>query len=185
MDVYGPRLDAIVAVASTQYRPETSVVPFSISLSNARVELCIPIWDTHRTFGPEVVEVGQVGQLTASGSYRYYAVPGPDHQETLTLHLEGKHVKFKMLGWVLRRLFCVKDNYFGSFTQFTTMDEFLERFDHDPASVGDPVEEKYRPGRVRHSPYFCDSSFMAENAIVRSLCRPHHHERRRVSYPHV
>ncbi|KIR39832.1 hypothetical protein I307_02554 [Cryptococcus deuterogattii 99/473] len=156
--------DAIVAVASTQYRPETSVVPFSISLSNARVELCIPIWDTHRTFGPEVVEVGQVGQLTASGSYRYYAVPRPDHQETLTLHLEGKHVKFKMLGWVLRRLFCVKDNYFGSFTQFTTMDEFLERFDHDPTSVGDPVEEKYRPGRS--DPYAVHITMNVEESLI-------------------
>lgn len=164
MDVYGPRLDAVVAVASTQYRPETSVVPFSISLSDARVELCVPKWDTHRTFGPEEFEVGQVGQLTASGSYRYYAVPRPEHQETLTLHLEGKHVKFKMLGWVLRRLFCVKDNYFGSFTQFTTMDEFLERFDHDPASVGDPVEEKYRPGRS--DPYAVHITMNVEESLI-------------------
>jgi hypothetical protein len=51
------------------------------------------------------------------------------------------------MGWVLRRLFCVKDNYFGMFTQFTTTQEYLERFDHDPNSVGDPVVEKYRPGR--------------------------------------
>ena len=29
------------------------------------------------------------------------------------------------------------------------MQEYLERFDHNPDSVGDPVEEKYRPGRVR------------------------------------
>ena len=61
---------------------------------------------------------------------------------------QGRGVVLKTLGWVLRRLFCVKENYFGAFTQFTTMQEFLERFDHDPNSIGDPVEEKYRPGRV-------------------------------------
>lgn len=61
---------------------------------------------------------------------------------------QGRHVAFKALGWVLRRLFCVKDNYFGGYTQFRTMQEFLERFDHDPNLVGDPVEQKYRPGRV-------------------------------------
>ncbi|WWC67272.1 uncharacterized protein I206_101180 [Kwoniella pini CBS 10737] len=147
MDVYGPRLDAYVAVTSTQYRPEMSTVPFSVSLSDARVELCVPKWDTHRAFGPEVLEIGKIGKLTAKGSYLYYAIPKPDLQETLDLHLEGKHVVFKALGWVLRRLFCVKDNYFGSFTQFRTMQEYLEKFDHDPNSVGDPVEEKYRPGR--------------------------------------
>lgn len=62
--------------------------------------------------------------------------------------MQGRHVVFKALGWAVRRLFCVKDNYFGGFTQFTTMQEYLERFDHDPESVGDPVKEKYRPGMV-------------------------------------
>ncbi|WWC90151.1 uncharacterized protein L201_005084 [Kwoniella dendrophila CBS 6074] len=135
------------AVASTQYRPESATVPFSVSLSDARVELCVPKWDTHRAFGSAVTEIGKIGEITAKGSYLYYSVPKPDHQETLNLHLEGKHVVFKALGWVLRRLFCVKDNYFGGFTQFRTMQEYLEKFDHDPTSVGDPIEEKYRPGR--------------------------------------
>ncbi|WVW81321.1 hypothetical protein I302_103312 [Kwoniella bestiolae CBS 10118] len=105
--------DAYVAVASTQYRPESSTVPFSVSLSDARVELCVPKWDTHRAFGPDVTEIGKIGNLTAKGSYLYYSIPKPDHQETLDLHLE----------------------------------EYLEKFDHNPDSVGDPIEEKYRPGR--------------------------------------
>lgn len=161
MDVYGHRMDAYVAVGATQYRPEYSVVPFSIRARDIRVELCVPLWDTHRSFNADqVLEVGKIGELNVNGSYRYYAEPKPDHQETLLLHLQvrdndqliltkqGRRVIFKALGWVLRRLFCVKDNYFGTFTQFTTMQEFLERFDHDPNSIGDPVEEKYRPGRV-------------------------------------
>jgi len=161
MDIVGSQVDAYVAVSATQYRPELAVVPFSVHLSDARVELCIPKWDTHRAFGQgDTIEVGKIGDLTASGSYRYYSVPRPDHQENLALHLEvsveceptltdqGRRVVFKALGWALRRMFCLKDNYFGGFTQFTTMQEYLERFDHNPDSVGDPVEEKYRPGRV-------------------------------------
>ena len=149
MDVYGPAMACYIAVAATQFRPEFSVVPFNVTTHDARVELCSPVWDTQRSFGArDTIEIGKIGELSASGNYRYYAVPRPDHQETLTLHLEAKRVVYKMLGWSLRRLFCVKDNYFGSFTQFTTMQEYLERFDHDPESVGDPVEEKYRPGRV-------------------------------------
>ena len=155
-----------MAVAATQYRPELSVIPFSVQLTDSRVELSIPKWDTHRAFGiGDNIEIGKIGDLTATGTYRYYSVPRPDHQEVLTLHLEvrrsapektliyqGRRVVYKALGWALRRMFCVKDNYFGAFTQFTTMQEYLERFDHDPNSVGDPVEEKYRPGRVRDSP---------------------------------
>lgn len=93
------------------------------------------------------MEIGRIGSCSASGSYRFYSRPHPDHQETLTLHLDANRVAFKCLGWALRRLFCVKDNYFGMFTQFTTSQEYLEKFDHDPEGVGDPVREKYRPGR--------------------------------------
>jgi hypothetical protein len=93
------------------------------------------------------MELGKIGTLGVSGSYRYYSSPRPDHQEKLKLHISGQHVAFIALGWAIRRLFCVKDNYFGGFTQFSTMQEFLEKFDHSPDSVGDPVMEKYRPGR--------------------------------------
>lgn len=89
MDISGPRIDAFVAVSATQYRPELAVVPFSVHLTDARVELCIPKWDTHRSFGTgKIIEVGKIGDLTASGSYRYYSAPRPDHEEKMTLHLE-------------------------------------------------------------------------------------------------
>ena len=161
MDVIGPRIDAFFAVNATQYRPELAVVPFSVHLNDARIDLSVPTWDTHRCFGTaDFIEIGKIGDLTATGSYRYYSTPQSDHQETLSLHLEvrpysvqqltmqGRHIVFKALGWAVRRMFCVKDNYFGGFTQYTTMQEYLERFDHDPESVGDPVKEKYRPGMV-------------------------------------
>ncbi|GMK54228.1 hypothetical protein CspeluHIS016_0108140 [Cutaneotrichosporon spelunceum] len=147
LDIKGPRLDAYVAVASTRYRPEFSVVPFTVDAKNAIVELSLPSWDTHRSFGTPSLEVGRIGDVRVSGSYRYYARPQPDHVEKLELHIEAESVAFLALGWVVRRIFCVKDNYFGDFTHFSTMQEFLEKFDHDPNSVGDPVAEKHRPGK--------------------------------------
>ncbi|KLT40822.1 hypothetical protein CC85DRAFT_287095 [Cutaneotrichosporon oleaginosum] len=147
MDIKGPRMDAYVAVASTRYRPEFSVVPFTVDAKNAIVELSLPSWDTHRTYGTPSLEVGRIGDIRVSGSYRYYARPQPDHVEKLKLHIEAEGVAFLALGWVIRRMFCVKDNYFGEFTQFSTMQEFLEKFDHSREAVGDPIEEKYRPGK--------------------------------------
>jgi hypothetical protein len=82
-------MDAYIAVASTQYRPEFSIVPFSVNAPDMRFELSVPRWDTHRSFGAdEVFEAGKIGQLDVRGSYRYYAEPKPDHQETLDLHFE-------------------------------------------------------------------------------------------------
>ena len=170
MDVTGPRVEAFVAVASTQYRPEFSTIPFSINLSDAVVSLSLPSWDTHRSFfdgsgvDTGICEVGKVGQLTATASYTFYSTRHPDHQEKLVLHLEGRRVAFKALGWVLRRMFCIKDNYFGGFTQFTTWTEFSEKFDHDPTSVGDPVEEKWRPGRS--DPFSVQVTMNIEESLI-------------------
>lgn len=88
-DFYGPRLDAYVAVSATQYRPEFSVVPFSVEAKDIRVDLGLPLWDTHRSVdGSLNVEIGKIGDISVEGSYRFYAEPKPDHQEALTLHLE-------------------------------------------------------------------------------------------------
>lgn len=88
-DFYGPRLDAYIAVSATQYRPEFSVVPFSVEARDIRVEIGLPLWDTHRGVdGTLDVEIGKIGDISVEGSYRFYAEPRPDHQETLTLHLE-------------------------------------------------------------------------------------------------
>lgn len=93
MDVYGPRLDAYIAVATTRYRPEFSVVPFSIDGRDLRVEIGVPRWDTHRASdGSQTLEVGKIGEIGVEGSYRYYAEPKPDHLETLTLHVEVRTI---------------------------------------------------------------------------------------------
>jgi len=58
------------------------------------------------------------------------------------------------------------------------MTEYLERFDHDPRSVGDPVEEKYRPGRVslaKEEPQLTS---------VRPFCCANHDERGRLYDAH-
>ncbi|KAL1409648.1 Macrophage colony-stimulating factor 1 receptor [Vanrija albida] len=149
VNIDGPRLDTFVAVSTTRYRPEFSIVPFTINAHDADVGITLPVWDTHRSFGTggDSIPVGKIGRIDVSGSYRYYSSVKPDHQETLKLHIDAERVVFTAMGWAVRRMFSVKDNYFGNFTQFATMQEYLERFDHSPDSVGDPVVQKYRPGR--------------------------------------
>jgi hypothetical protein len=59
-DFYGPRLDAYIAVATTRYRPEFSVVPFNVEAKDIRVDLALPTWDTHRGVdGSQVIEIGK------------------------------------------------------------------------------------------------------------------------------
>jgi len=40
----------------------------------------------------------------------------------------------------------LRENYFGTFTHFTTLVEYLDK--RANGQVGDPVEQKYRAGKV-------------------------------------
>jgi hypothetical protein len=66
---------------------------------------------------------------------------------------QAREIAFKPLGWSIRYLMVLRDNYFGSFTQFSTLDEYLSKRRRG-LPVGDPIVEKYRPGKVRVSTYF-------------------------------
>jgi hypothetical protein len=56
-------------------------------------------------------------------------------------------VACKALGWSLRYFMVLRDNYFGSFTHFSTLVEYLDKRSKFPLS-GDPLEMKHRPNKV-------------------------------------
>lgn len=67
----------------------------------------------------------------------------------LTLFLIQAHdLHYVSVGWSIRHLMILRENYLGTFTHFSTLHEYLEmRKKRRPA--GDPLEDKYREGNVR------------------------------------
>lgn len=55
---------------------------------------------------------------------------------------------FKALGWAIRYFMVMRDNYLGSYTNFSTLNEYLEKRKKG-LPPGDPLELRYREGRVR------------------------------------
>lgn len=53
----------------------------------------------------------------------------------------------------------LRDNYLGSFTNFSTLYEYLDRR-RRKIPVGDPIEMKYREGKVRIFSYFIDTDLI-------------------------
>jgi hypothetical protein len=62
--------------------------------------------------------------------------------------MQARDIAFKMLGWSIRYFMVLRDNYFGSFTHFSTLYEYLEKRRQN-LPPGDPVWAKYREGKVR------------------------------------
>lgn len=84
-------------------------------------------------------EVGCCGMLLRASSSLLLQV---------TLDAQAEDITFKLLGWSIRYMMIFKDNYLGSFTQFSTLYEYLDRR-RNGLPVGDPVMQKYRVGKVR------------------------------------
>ncbi len=55
-------------------------------------------------------------------------------------------ITFKCLAWSIRHFMIFQQNYFGNFTHFSTLREYLQK--RGQGQIGDPIDLKYRPGMV-------------------------------------
>lgn len=168
LEIRGARTYAEVEVPLIRFRPESSTIPFSVQGSDIALLVHMPEWHTHSTFGNQnTAQFAKVGKLRLRGSYLYYAEPTPEHVECITLFIyvsmtlgtthrakcllpdsQLDDVAFRIIGWVIRRLMLIKDNYAGSFMNFQTTQDFHNEFAKSPRSWGDKTVERYRPGKV-------------------------------------
>lgn len=73
-------------IDSTTFRPVSSVVPFSITAPDLSVSLTLPRWNTH-SMNPRP-EIGSIGELAVTGSYRYFHDVRPDNVDRLRLNID-------------------------------------------------------------------------------------------------
>ena len=132
----------------TKYRPEASTVSFWLEAPDLYVDLSLPRWNTCSLYStPDRDQVGRIGMFNMSGSYRYFAEVKPDNADQLKLEFTGRDVVYKAFGWTIRYFMIMRDNYFGSFTHFSTLTEYLRgRKKEQP--LGDPIHLQYREGQV-------------------------------------
>ncbi|GAA5906531.1 hypothetical protein JCM8208_000472 [Rhodotorula glutinis] len=143
----GPALDAHVVIPSDAYRQECTNIQFTTSIVDLVLSMSLPDWNTHSAFMTDRTRTfATAAELILDGSYRIYAHAHPDNVEKLSLRIKNRDVVFKAFGWVIRHLFNLKENYFGSFTHYVTFDEYKRR--HSSNLQGDPLELKYRPGKT-------------------------------------
>ena len=84
--VRGASLKTSVEIDSTAFRPVSSVVPFSFVAPDLLVSLTLPRWNTHSmNLRPEI---GRIGELSVTGSYRYFSDVRPDNVDKLRLDID-------------------------------------------------------------------------------------------------
>ncbi|KAI0058067.1 hypothetical protein BV25DRAFT_1994498 [Artomyces pyxidatus] len=145
LTIRGPLLRNKNVIPSDKYRPMSTTVPFFLEVPNVTISLTLPKWSTHRLQALEpITKVATIGSLRLDGSYLYFADVREANVEQLRLNFTADDVIFKCLAWSIRHFMILRDNYFGSFTHFSTLREYLEK--RRTGSVGDPIELSYRRG---------------------------------------
>lgn len=136
-----------VRIPLLQYRPEASAVSFWIDAPDVAVNLTLPRWNTHSLYPkPDRNNIGRIGFLGLNGSYRYHSDVHEHNIDLLKMDFTARDVIYKAFGWTVRHFMVLRDNYFGSFTHFCTLFEYLEKR-RKGQQVGDPIELQYRPGK--------------------------------------
>ncbi|KLO15399.1 hypothetical protein SCHPADRAFT_995885 [Schizopora paradoxa] len=143
----GETLRTVVLIPSNRFRPLDNVMSFQVEAPDIAVDLTLPKWNTH-TFCPpkQLSETARLSSLLVNASFRYHSEVHAELVDELTLDIKCEAPRVKLLGWVVRHFMVLRENYFGSFTQYTITREYLAKL-ASAAPPGDPFEMKYRKGK--------------------------------------
>ncbi|KZT72059.1 hypothetical protein DAEQUDRAFT_664662 [Daedalea quercina L-15889] len=145
--LHGMRLSSAVQIPLVRLRPADTTVSFRLEVPDVSVRLTLPRWNTYSLYTfPDRTNVGRIGFLTLDGSYRYHADVREYNVDQLKLDFAARDIIYKAFGWTLRHFMVLRDNYFGSFTHFCTLSEYLEKR-RKGQTITDPIELQYRPGK--------------------------------------
>ncbi|EMD37359.1 hypothetical protein CERSUDRAFT_114033 [Gelatoporia subvermispora B] len=136
-----------VRLPFTKYRPEATTLAFLLEVPDVGVFLSLPRWNTYSLWPvPDRTQLGTVGLLRIDASYRSFADVRPENVDRLKLEINARDLVYQAFGWSVRHIMILRDNYFGSFTHFSTLYEYLEKRKQG-LPVGDPITLQYREGR--------------------------------------
>ncbi|KAF8577934.1 hypothetical protein K439DRAFT_1363574, partial [Ramaria rubella] len=143
----GSKLHSTAELLSVVFRPQHNMIPFWIEAPNMDLSLTLPKWNTHSMFASSrTTDFGRVGLIRVDASFLYFSETLPEYIDQLKLDIVLHHMVFMTFGWVVRHILCVRDNYFGNFTHFATLYEYVSKRNRN-LPVGDPVEGKWREGK--------------------------------------
>ncbi|KAJ2957271.1 hypothetical protein NQZ79_g6974 [Umbelopsis isabellina] len=124
-----PLLEADVALPFTKFEPEQTVIGFLIKADQPKLAFSLPSSHTLGAFlREEDAQFGSTVFATIGGSYNYYStVDTSQHLESLNLQVKLKGVSCKLLGSIARYFLILRDNYFGNWVHFVTLEEYRHR----------------------------------------------------------
>jgi len=130
-----PSLVVESCIPLDRFRPPSNSIPFEVKADSLTLSLHVPPWNTQASFLMEK-EIGHVDNLALTGKYHYLANTSSANTDTLVLSLAAQSLNARVHGFHVRYFLQLKDNYFGEYVHFRTLDEYQESLRLEAA---DPV----------------------------------------------
>ncbi|KAI9475562.1 MAG: hypothetical protein EXX96DRAFT_506047 [Benjaminiella poitrasii] len=129
LKLQGRRLSISVTLPFTEFKSETTAIKFFVEAEHGSAGLSLQTSHTLSAFTrPDDAHAAVAINLTIDGSYEYYStVDILNHIESCNLHIKINGATVKLFGTLIRYIFLLKDNYFGAWNNFSTIDEYRQR----------------------------------------------------------
>ncbi|KHN97987.1 uncharacterized protein MAM_04376 [Metarhizium album ARSEF 1941] len=121
-----PLLKAETSIPLDKFRPSRNSIPFDVRTDSFDLTLHAPQSNTQAAFLSSK-ELGHGESLAVTGSYEYNATTSVANTDTLILNVYGQSPYAYLYGFIIRYVILLKDNYFGDFVHFRTLDEYQEQ----------------------------------------------------------
>ncbi|KAH8705185.1 putative fermentation associated protein [Talaromyces proteolyticus] len=119
------QLASNVSIPSDTFRPEQSLISFSVDLEDGIVDLLTPLWHTLHTFLREN-SLGTLSKLNINGSYTLNAGTSPALTDSLTMDITADSPRCYLYGFLIKYFMKIRENYFAENMHFRTLEEFQE-----------------------------------------------------------
>ncbi|OJD19837.1 hypothetical protein AJ78_00196 [Emergomyces pasteurianus Ep9510] len=121
--IHSEHLTSHVSIPAEKYKPKHNAVGFDANLVNGSIELVTPLWNTQRVFLQDN-SIATLKGLSLTGSYKYNLDTSSALTDRLTLAIVGTSPKLWLYGFLIRYFLKVKENYFGEYLHFKTLEEY-------------------------------------------------------------
>lgn len=126
----GDSLDINLHIPLEAVLRKVNTISFNLSTPQLSMLLDTPPWHTLNNF-LENKEVGRSQDFRVDGSYTYHSEVGLDLVDTIIIGCKGKHMVLECYGFVVKYILSIKENYFGDFTRFKTLEEYTQLFNEE------------------------------------------------------
>lgn len=119
----GENLDANLGIPIDKYRPAKNSITFGVLAKWLFLDLHTPSRITLSTLLEEK-RVATLEELTLTGSHSMFTETAAGLTDVLQLNIEGTGLLLRAYGFLVRHFINVKENYFGDFMHFKTLEEY-------------------------------------------------------------